>query len=57
MKQTLRYSILVILILFNINMIFSQESNAIIQLSTKRLLNNQRPPLDSLLENAKNGPI
>ena len=57
MKHTLRYGFLALLIILNITNIFCQGSTDIAQLTSKDFLNIQLPPLNSLFENAKNGPI
>ena len=57
MKQTLQYIILLIsTITYSFNT-YSQENLNNSQFLTKDFINIQLPPLDSLFENAKNGPI
>ena len=56
MKQTLQYGITLIFTIISSISIFSQENLNNSQLTTKDILNIQLPPLDSLFENAKNGP-
>ena len=57
MKQTLQYSILLILLIIKATNISSQAIEDITKLTTKDYLNIQLPPLDALLENAKSGTI